>query len=270
MRYYSTQRPVSPGSYPTGAVISIVNFDTKQYIHEIDGNAWGYIEYGIELPVEDANAYELVPSPPYHCTNKQTAALRRIVSRGQKKYNTMPRLGGKFDVCGQRFSDNGYAITDGAVMAFVPGFLNGLPYDSSKPDADLLYRILTEELNNGDYYSVDLDDVRYDTPDLSYIREQIANRKKEGKENKTFGFNPRCEVMFKANCSDGSEIIGVYDAELIRDAVECVGKHPICYIGYNKNKQRPYPFFLVGSDDSLWNISSGIHAIVMPLAKHSI
>lgn len=70
--------------------------------------------------------------------------------------------------------------------------------------------------------------------------------------------------------NDGSEIIGVYDAELIRDAVECVGKHPICYIGYNKNKQRPYPFFLVGSDDSLWNISSGIHAIVMPLAKHSI
>ena len=108
------------------------------------------------------------------------------------------------------------------------------------------------------------------TPDLTYIKEQIANHKKEGKENKTFGFNPRCEVVFKANCSDGSEIIGVYDAELIRDAVECVGKHPICYIGYNKNKQRPYPFFLVGSDDSLWDVSSGIHAIVMPLAKHSI
>ena len=265
MRYYSTQRPVSPGSYPTGAVISIVNFDTKQYIHEIDGNAWGYIEYGIELPVEDANSYELVPS-----TNKQTAALRRIVSRGQKKYNTIPRLGGKFDVCGQRFSDNGYAITDGAVMAFVPGFLNGLPYDSSKPDADLLYRILTEELNNGDYYAVDLDDVRYDIPDLTYIKEQIANHKKEGKENKTFGFNPRCEVVFKANRSDGSEIVGVYDAELIRDAVECVGKHPICYIGFNKNKQQPYPFFFVGSEDSLWDISSGIHAIVMPLAKHSV
>ena len=55
MRYYSTQRPVSPGSYPTGGVISIVNFDTKRYVSEIGGNAWGYIEYGIELPVEDAN-----------------------------------------------------------------------------------------------------------------------------------------------------------------------------------------------------------------------
>ena len=63
MRYYSTQRPVSPGSYPTGVVISIVNFDTKRYVHEIGGNAWGYIEYGIELSTEDAHAYELVPAP---------------------------------------------------------------------------------------------------------------------------------------------------------------------------------------------------------------
>lgn len=37
MRYYSTQRPVSPGSYPTGGVISIVNFDTKRYVSEIGG-----------------------------------------------------------------------------------------------------------------------------------------------------------------------------------------------------------------------------------------
>ena len=103
-----------------------------------------------------------------------------------------------------------------------------------------------------------------------YNGRRIPTKKGEGKENKTFGFNPRCEVMFKANHSDGSEIVGVYDAELIRDAVECVGRHPICYIGFNKNKQRPYPFFLVGSEDSLWDISSGIHAIVMPLAKHSI
>ena len=129
MRYYSTQRPVSPGSYPTGGVISIVNFDTKRYVSEIGGNAWGYIEYSKDLPKKDVHAYELVPVPPYHCTNKQMAALKRIISRGQKKYNTMPRLGGKFDICGQRFSDNGYAVTDGAVMAFIPGFLNGLPYD---------------------------------------------------------------------------------------------------------------------------------------------
>ena len=41
MRYYSTQRPVSPGSYPTGVVISIVNFDTKRYVHESGGKTWG-------------------------------------------------------------------------------------------------------------------------------------------------------------------------------------------------------------------------------------
>ena len=127
-----------------------------------------------------------------------------------------------------------------------------------------------DEVGNGDYFSVDLDDVRYDTPDLSYIKEQIAKHKEEGKNSRTLAYNPRCEVMFKTVRLDGSEIVGVFDAQLVRDALECVGKHPVCYLGFNRNKSRPFPFLMVGSDDTLWDFSSGVHALVMPLAKHRI
>lgn len=47
-RYYSTQRPVMPGSYPkpeNNKVEEICNFDNKTYSEEIQTDAWGYIEY---------------------------------------------------------------------------------------------------------------------------------------------------------------------------------------------------------------------------------
>ena len=94
--------------------------------------------------------------------------------------------------------------------------------------------------------------------DLSYIKEQIAKHKEEGKNSRTLAYNPRCEVMFKAVRLDGSEIVGVFDAQLVRDALECVGKHPVCYLGFNRNKSRPFPFLMVGSDDTLWDFSFGV------------
>ena len=40
MRYYSTQRPVTPGSFPSGyAVEEIVNFDRKTHCDEIGRTA---------------------------------------------------------------------------------------------------------------------------------------------------------------------------------------------------------------------------------------
>ncbi len=40
MWYYSTQRPVTPGSYPAWAEVSrIVNFDRRIYCEEIDWEA---------------------------------------------------------------------------------------------------------------------------------------------------------------------------------------------------------------------------------------
>ncbi len=53
-RYYSTQRPVAPGTYPKpehNRIGEIVNFDSKTYCPEIEREAWGYIEY--EYPLSD-------------------------------------------------------------------------------------------------------------------------------------------------------------------------------------------------------------------------
>lgn len=64
MRYYSTQRPVMPGSYPKNKdnqITEIYNYDDKTYIEEIGREAWGYIDYLYPLAEKDISDYELVP-----------------------------------------------------------------------------------------------------------------------------------------------------------------------------------------------------------------
>lgn len=42
MRYYSTQRPVGPGTYPRqGGTETVTNFDGPTYCEEIGREAWG-------------------------------------------------------------------------------------------------------------------------------------------------------------------------------------------------------------------------------------
>lgn len=60
MRYYSTQRPVGPGSFPKKGVVEIFNFENRIYVPEIGRKAWGYIEYNRELTEQEAASYELV------------------------------------------------------------------------------------------------------------------------------------------------------------------------------------------------------------------
>lgn len=60
-RYYSTQRPVCPGTYPCeNLVVKIVNFENRQYVEEIDRQAWGYVDYAVDLIPEVAASYEMV------------------------------------------------------------------------------------------------------------------------------------------------------------------------------------------------------------------
>lgn len=66
MKYYSIQRPITPGSYPKSPfmkVLNIVNFGFRTYCKEIGREAWGYIEYKMPLHPEDAAEYELMPIP---------------------------------------------------------------------------------------------------------------------------------------------------------------------------------------------------------------
>lgn len=63
-RYYSTQRPVSPFTYPeteNNPSIHIHNFERRVYIPEIGRRAWGYIDYREPLTEKEADDYELVP-----------------------------------------------------------------------------------------------------------------------------------------------------------------------------------------------------------------
>lgn len=60
MRYYSTQRPVMPGSYPRSySVKEIHNFEQKTFCEEIGREAWGYIEFEVSIPEDEATHWEL-------------------------------------------------------------------------------------------------------------------------------------------------------------------------------------------------------------------
>lgn len=62
IRYYSTQRPVMPGSFPRldgNRILESVNFDRRMPYPGIGRNAWGYIEYEKPLDETTARCYEL-------------------------------------------------------------------------------------------------------------------------------------------------------------------------------------------------------------------
>lgn len=62
MKYYSTMRPVGPGTIPADiAVKEIRNFDDRQFCQEIDAEAWGWFETDERIPEEALAAYELDP-----------------------------------------------------------------------------------------------------------------------------------------------------------------------------------------------------------------
>lgn len=64
VRYFSTQRPITPGSYPRPrAVRQIVNYDKREFVPAIEREAWGYIDYASELDELDVTDYELVREP---------------------------------------------------------------------------------------------------------------------------------------------------------------------------------------------------------------
>lgn len=70
MRYYSTQRPVGPGTFPKlpeNKVLEVHNFDAKTFCEEIGREAWGYIDFESPLTQEQADNYELI-APDVGCT----------------------------------------------------------------------------------------------------------------------------------------------------------------------------------------------------------
>ena len=63
MKYYSTQRPIAPGTFPKpegNNVLEIVNFEERTYCKESDRDCWGYIEYEKPLSEKEAASHELI------------------------------------------------------------------------------------------------------------------------------------------------------------------------------------------------------------------
>lgn len=64
MRYYSTQRPVGPGTFPKpkdNRVLDLWNFDKPIFCEQVGREAWGYINYEKPLTQQQTASYELAP-----------------------------------------------------------------------------------------------------------------------------------------------------------------------------------------------------------------
>lgn len=58
-RYYSTMRPVGPGTFPDHDVKQLHNFSNRIHVDSIGREAWGYLDYKVALSDEEACSYEL-------------------------------------------------------------------------------------------------------------------------------------------------------------------------------------------------------------------
>lgn len=102
VKYYSTQRPFGPGTFPQrDGTETITNFDGKIYCEEIGREAWGYIEYREPLTKEEADAYELTLGGMkiYYCVTssvddmgKVRVAITNVIEAVRKPENDFKSL----------------------------------------------------------------------------------------------------------------------------------------------------------------------------------
>ncbi len=83
MRYYSTQRPIMPGSFPKpegNKILKIHNFNERTYCRELGRDCWGYIDYEKPLTRYDCDSYELITA------QTKTLHLRYIGTDSWSRY----------------------------------------------------------------------------------------------------------------------------------------------------------------------------------------
>jgi len=84
MRVWSTHRPISIGTYPREYdVEEIHNFNRREWVEEIHGYAYGYIDYEYDLPKAEQDHYDLRPERKENPKLEQAAkALARALDKG--------------------------------------------------------------------------------------------------------------------------------------------------------------------------------------------
>lgn len=61
--YFSTLRPVGPGTFPKEGMVDFENYSKRLYVPAINRAAWGALYYNRELTQEEMESYDLVPLP---------------------------------------------------------------------------------------------------------------------------------------------------------------------------------------------------------------
>lgn len=85
-RYFSTQRPVAPGTFPKKPGCEISNYPQKIYIDGSGFSAWGHVDYNEPLTVAEVKKYELQPeklefSVRFTPDNKQIERIYRLYKK---------------------------------------------------------------------------------------------------------------------------------------------------------------------------------------------
>lgn len=95
-KYYSTQRPISIGTYPTKNNLDIKNYDTRTYINEINREAWGELTYSEPLTDNQLKEYELVADPNIKLRLEQRVSGDDLLN-AQDLIDEVKRVGGIVD-----------------------------------------------------------------------------------------------------------------------------------------------------------------------------
>lgn len=91
-RYYLTNRPPSIGTQPAGA-INVKAFDNKEFVKEINREAWGYVEYNKELTPVQVYDYELIEMKSYEVRKEEAVSKLRkcgVAYNGVKSVRIVP------------------------------------------------------------------------------------------------------------------------------------------------------------------------------------
>lgn len=83
-RYYLTQRPPAPGTFP-GKPVNMKAFDSREHVEEIGRPAWGWVEYEKPLTEKQIADYELTEAKKtpvsLELTEKETAFLAEFATK---------------------------------------------------------------------------------------------------------------------------------------------------------------------------------------------
>lgn len=67
-RYYLTQRPPGPGTFPKQGALHLSEFARKTMVDKINRRAWGYVDYNRRLSVQEVHQYEMIAGEVYEAT----------------------------------------------------------------------------------------------------------------------------------------------------------------------------------------------------------